>query len=123
MCGQNLRRYSHSKNGDRRKKVQSRRLGQQGLEVSALGLGCMGMSFAYGPGNDAESLRVLNRSLELGMNFWDTAELYGPFKNEELLGSAMTGRHREDVILATKFGWAYGPNGEQLELDGTRHVR
>ena len=104
--------------------MQSRKLGQQGLEVSALGLGCMGMSFAYGPGNDAESLQVLNRSLELGINFWDTAELYGPFKNEELLGSAMTGRRREDVILATKFGWAYGPNGEQLELDSSpAHIR
>src|SRR5882724_4392796 len=112
MCGQNLRRYSHSKNGDWRKKVQSRRLGQQGLEVSALGLGCMGMSFAYGPGNDTESLRVLDRAFELGINFWDTAELYGPFKNEELLGSALKEKRREDAIIATKFAYRFGPNGE-----------
>ena len=82
--------------------MQTRKLGQQGLEVSALGLGCMGMSFAYGPGNDAESLRVLDRAFELGINFWDTAELYGPFKNEELLASALTGKRREDLIIATK---------------------
>ena len=70
--------------------MQTRKLGQQGLEVSALGLGCMGMSFAYGPGNDAESIRVLDRAFELGINFWDTAELYGPFKNEELFASFST---------------------------------
>ncbi|MCM3905553.1 MAG: aldo/keto reductase [Pyrinomonadaceae bacterium] len=104
--------------------MQTRKLGQQGLEVSALGLGCMGMSFAYGPGDDAESLRVLDRALELGVTFWDTAELYGPFKNEELLGAALNGRRREDVIIATKFGWIFGPNGEQLGLDSSpAHIK
>src|SRR6266567_7637613 len=104
--------------------MQTRKLGQQGLEVSALGLGCMGMSFAYGPGNDSESLRVLDRALELGINFWDTAELYGPFKNEELLGAALNGRRREDLIIATKFGWTFGPNGEQLRLDSSpEHIK
>ena len=104
--------------------MQTRKLGQQGLEVSALGLGCMGMSFAYGPGNDAESLRVLDRAFELGINFWDTAELYGPFKNEELLASALTGKRREDLILATKFGFTFGPNGAQVGLDSSpAHIK
>ena len=68
--------------------IPRRRLGQN-LEVSALGLGCMGMSWAYGPADDGESLKVLQHAFELGVNFWDTAEIYGPFKNEELLGKAM----------------------------------
>ena len=66
--------------------MEHRKLGRNGLQVSALGLGCMGMSFAYGPGDDEESLRVLHKYMELGGNFLDTAEIYGPYKNEELLG-------------------------------------
>jgi aryl-alcohol dehydrogenase-like predicted oxidoreductase len=87
--------------------MEKRKLGQQGLEVSTLGLGCMGMSFAYGKADEAESLRTLNRSLELGINFWDTAESYGPNLNEELLAKALKDR-RDKVVLATKFGWKKG---------------
>ena len=104
--------------------MQKRKLGSQGLEVSALGLGCMGMSYAYGHPDDAESLRVLDRALELGINFWDTAEMYGPFTNEELLGRALKGKPRQDVIIATKFAWKFGPKGEQIGLDGSpSHIR
>lgn len=104
--------------------MQKRKLGRQGLEVSALGLGCMGMSYAYGHPDDAESLRVLDRALELGINFWDTAEMYGPFANEELLGRALKGKPRRNVIIATKFAWKFGPGGEQIGLDGTPpHIR
>jgi aryl-alcohol dehydrogenase-like predicted oxidoreductase len=98
-----------------------RRLGRQGLEVPAIGLGCMGMSFAYGQADPAESLRVLERSLELGMDHWDTAEIYGPFKNEELIGrflAASPGR-RERVLLASKFAWRFSPDGERIGLDGS----
>ena len=97
--------------------MKKRKLGQQGLEVSEIGLGCMGMSFAYGKADESESLRVLDRSLELGINFWDTAEAYGPHLNEELLGRAMKGR-REKVILATKFAWKGGVTGPD-NLDGS----
>jgi aryl-alcohol dehydrogenase-like predicted oxidoreductase len=97
--------------------MEKRKLGGQGLEVPSLGLGCMGMSFAYGKADEAESLRTLDRSLELGVHFWDTAESYGPYLNEELLAKALKGR-REKVVLATKFGWKNGivnPNN----LDGS----
>ena len=95
-----------------------RTLGRTGLKVPAIGLGCMGMSFAYGPADESRSLRTLQRSLELGINFWDTAEIYGPYANEELLGKALAGR-RDKVIVATKFAWRFGPNGERLKLDGS----
>ncbi len=102
--------------------MQKRKLGRQGLEVSALGLGCMGMSFAYGKADDAESLKTLDRSLELGINFWDTAEAYGPFLNEELLAKALKGR-REKVVLATKVAWKGGVSSPDT-LDGSpAHVR
>ncbi len=81
-----------------------RKLGTQGLEVSAIGLGCMGMSQSYGPADEAESLRTLDRAIELGCDFFDTAQGYGPFKNEALLGRAFKGR-RDKVIVATKFGF------------------
>jgi aryl-alcohol dehydrogenase-like predicted oxidoreductase len=93
--------------------LKTRKLGSQGLEVSELGLGCMGMSWAYGPADEQESLATLDRALELGITFFDTAEAYGPFKNEELLGRALKGR-REKLILATKFGWRF----KDGKLDG-----
>jgi aryl-alcohol dehydrogenase-like predicted oxidoreductase len=83
-----------------------RRLGSQGLEVSALGLGCLGMSQSYGAADEQESLATLQRALDLGVNFFDTAEAYGPFKNEALLGRALKGR-RSQVVIATKFGWRF----------------
>jgi len=75
------------------------------LEVSTLGLGCMGMSYAYGPADEGEAMRVLGRYLELGGNFLDTAEIYGPYENEKLLGKFLVGVSREDVVVATKFGF------------------
>lgn len=82
----------------------TRKLGSQGLEVSAIGLGCMGMSQSYGPADETESVATLHRAIELGCNFLDTAEVYGPFTNEELLGRALKGR-RDKAVLATKFGF------------------
>jgi aryl-alcohol dehydrogenase-like predicted oxidoreductase len=81
-----------------------RKLGSQGLQVSALGLGCMGMSQAYGVPDDTESIATIHRALELGLDFFDTAEVYGPFLNEELVGRALKGR-RERAVIATKFGF------------------
>ena len=79
--------------------MQKRRIGSQGLEVSALGLGCMGMSEFYGQGDDAESIATIHRALELGLNFPDTADMYGPFTNEELVGRAIA--DRRDQVVAT----------------------
>ena len=84
--------------------LSKRKLGRQGLEVSAIGLGCMGMSQSYGPADEGESIATLHRAIELGCTFLDTAEVYGPFKNEELLGRALKGR-RDEVVIATKFGF------------------
>src|SRR5271156_4363829 len=84
--------------------LPKRKLGRQGLEVSMIGLGCMGMSQSYGPADEAESVATLHRALDLGCNFLDTAEVYGPFTNEELLGRALQGR-RAEVVIATKFGF------------------
>jgi aryl-alcohol dehydrogenase-like predicted oxidoreductase len=84
--------------------LAKRKLGTQGLEVSTIGLGCMGMSWAYGTPDDAESMATIHRSIELGCTFFDTAEIYGPYLNEELLGRALQGR-RDQVVLATKFGF------------------
>jgi aryl-alcohol dehydrogenase-like predicted oxidoreductase len=99
--------------------MQTRRLGKNGPSVSALGLGCMGMSFAYGPADEAESLRVLHRYLELGGNFLDTAEIYGPFKNEELVGKFLRQVPRDRVIVASKFGFRIDPDGTRRGVDSS----
>ena len=83
--------------------MEKRKLGTQGLTVSAMGLGCMGMSEFYGPRDDAESISTIHRALDLGITFLDTADMYGPYINEELIGRAIRGR-RDQVVLATKFG-------------------
>jgi aryl-alcohol dehydrogenase-like predicted oxidoreductase len=104
--------------------MKQRKLGRKGLVVSEIGLGCMGMSAFYGSLDDAESIRVLLRSLELGLNFWDTAQMYGPFKNELLLGRALKEIPRSKVIIATKFAWRISPEGERIALDGSpAHVK
>jgi aryl-alcohol dehydrogenase-like predicted oxidoreductase len=104
--------------------MNTRTLGGQGLRVSALGLGCMGMSAFYGGTDDAESLRVLRRAMELGLTFWDTAEAYGPFTNESLVGRALKDIPRAAVVIATKFAWAFGPGGARVGLDGRpAHIR
>jgi aryl-alcohol dehydrogenase-like predicted oxidoreductase len=96
--------------------MDRRRLGQ-GLEVSAQGLGCMGMSEFYSTADEGESIRTIHRALELGIDFLDTADMYGPFTNEKLVGRALAGR-RDGVVLATKFGNSRGPNGEFLGVRG-----
>ena len=94
------------------------RLGQQGLEVPAVGLGCMGMSEFYGQSDDANNLKLLDEALEIGCNFWDTSDMYGPFTNEVLLGKALANR-RKKVILATKFGVKRGQDGAWLGISGS----
>ena len=88
------------------------------LEVSSEGLGCMGMSEFYGRGDEGEAIKTIHRALELGVNFLDTADMYGPFTNEQLVGKAIAGR-RHDVILATKFGNQRNPDGSFVRVNGT----
>ena len=91
--------------------MQKRKLGKSDLEVSALGLGCMGMSFGYGPAADKqEMIALLRAAVERGVTFFDTAEVYGPFTNEELVGEALA-PFRGQVVIATKFGFKLDPNG------------
>jgi aryl-alcohol dehydrogenase-like predicted oxidoreductase len=97
--------------------VENRNLGSEGLVVSELGLGCMGMSEFYGTGDEVESIATVHRALELGITFLDTADMYGPFTNEKLVGKAIEGR-RDEVVLATKFGNVRGENGERLGISG-----
>ena len=97
--------------------MEQRALGRQGLAVSAVGLGCMGMSEFYGKADEAESIATIHRAVDLGVTFLDTADMYGPFRNEELLGRAIRGR-RDQVVLATKFGNERLPDGTRLGVNG-----
>ena len=98
--------------------MHTRELGKSGLSVSAIGLGCMGMSEFYGPSNDEQSLDTLRHALDLGITFWDTADMYGVGRNEELVGRALQG-HRDEVVLATKFGNMRGDDGAFLGVNGS----
>jgi aryl-alcohol dehydrogenase-like predicted oxidoreductase len=97
--------------------MMKRKLGRQGLEVSALGLGCMGMSEFYGPTDEAESIATIHRAVDLGVTFLDTADIYGPYENELLVARAIKGL-RDRVVLATKFGNVRGPDGKFLGVNG-----
>jgi aryl-alcohol dehydrogenase-like predicted oxidoreductase len=97
--------------------MERRRLGSQGLEVSAEGLGCMGMSEFYGPRDESEAIATIHRALEVGVDFIDTADMYGPFTNERLVGRALVGR-REEVVLATKFGNERRADGSWVGING-----
>src|SRR5256886_15848998 len=97
--------------------MKTRKLGKSGLEVSAIGLGCMGMSFGYGPPkNKQEMMALLRAAVERGVTFFDTAEVYGPFTNEELVGEALA-PFRKQGVVATKLGVKIGSKGEQLGVD------
>src|SRR5213082_1415771 len=104
--------------------MKKRELGKSGLAVSAIGLGCMGMSSGYGPPKDKqEMISLIHAAVERGVTFFDTAEIYGPFTNEELVGEALAPM-RERVVIATKFGFKFGPKGEQIGLDSRpEHIK
>ncbi len=104
--------------------MQKRKLGKSNLEVSALGLGCMGMSFGYGPpGDEQEMIAVMRSAVDLGVTFFDTAEVYGPFTNEELVGKALS-PIRKQVVIATKFGFQFDANGKQAGLNSRpEHIK
>jgi aryl-alcohol dehydrogenase-like predicted oxidoreductase len=97
--------------------LEKRKLGNSGLEVSALGYGCMGLSFGYGPATDEqEAISLIRSAVELGVTFFDTAEVYGPFTNEKVVGEALA-PFRDQVVIATKFGFDIDPNGQQRGLN------
>ena len=102
--------------------MDNRKLGTQGLEVAEQGLGCMGMSEFYGSSDESEAIATIERALELGVNFLDTADMYGPFTNEKLVGRALRD-HRDEVVIATKFGNVRGPNGERSIRGDREYVR
>jgi aryl-alcohol dehydrogenase-like predicted oxidoreductase len=104
--------------------MRKRKLGKSKLEVSAMGLGCMGMSFGYGPAKDKEEMiSIIRAALELGVNFFDTAEVYGPFTNEELVGEALA-PVRDQAVIATKFGFQFDETGKQAGLNSRpEHVK
>jgi aryl-alcohol dehydrogenase-like predicted oxidoreductase len=103
--------------------MKMRRLGKSGLEVSAIGLGCMGMTYGYGASDHSANLAVLRAAVDAGVTFFDTAEMYGPYTNEELLGGALA-PVRDKIIIATKFGFALDPNGKVTGLDSRpAHVK
>src|SRR5438876_4112715 len=104
--------------------MKKRKLGKSNLELSAIGLGCMGMSSGYGPPKDKqEMIALLRAAVERGVTFFDTAEVYGPFTNEELVGEALA-QMRERVVIATKFGFKFGSKGEQIGLDSRpEHIK
>src|SRR3712207_5691084 len=97
--------------------MEHRKLGEQSLDVSAVGLGCMGMSEFYGTADEDEAIRTIHRAVEIGVTFFDTADMYGPFTNEKLVGRALADR-RDQVVIATKFGNVRGENGERLGIRG-----
>ncbi len=103
--------------------IPLRQLGNSGVAVSALGLGCMGMSYAYGPVDETENMRVLGRYLELGGSFLDTAEIYGPYTNEELLGRFLRNIPRDRVVVATKFGFRFEDNQVRIADSSPANVR
>src|ERR1041385_6666119 len=106
--------------------MQKRKLGNSGIEVSAIGLGCMGMSDSYGPPkNKQEMISLLRTAVERGVTFFDTAEVYGPFTNEELVGEALAPL-RDEVVIATKFGFKIDPTGQRVgqEVDSRpKHIK
>lgn len=104
--------------------MQKRKLGNSGLEVSALGLGCMGLSYGYGPATDKqEAIKLIREAFKRGVTFFDTAEAYGPYKNEELLGEALAPM-RDQVVIATKFGFEFDANGGQSGMNSRpEHIR
>jgi aryl-alcohol dehydrogenase-like predicted oxidoreductase len=118
----------HRKNREIKERISNmkkRKLGKSNLEVSAIGLGCMGMSFGYGPPADKEEMiSLLRKAVELGVTFFDTAEVYGPFTNEELVGEALA-PFRKQVVIATKFGWKLDPQtGKGVGLDSRpEHIK
>src|SRR6187399_3606811 len=104
--------------------MDKRKLGKSGLEVSALGLGCMGLSFGYGPAVEREDgIKLIRAAVERGVTFFDTAEVYGPFANELLVGEALAPL-RDQVVIATKFGFGIDPDGTRRGLDSRpEHIR
>src|ERR1700681_3454559 len=104
--------------------MKKRKLGNSNLEFSALGLGCMGLSYGYGPAADKqEAISLIRTAVERGITFFDTAEAYGPFTNEELLSEALA-PFRGQVVIVAKFGFNFGPNGEPLGTDSrSEHIK